>query len=295
MQNLINFIIKNVHWLLFLLLVLISTFFIVNTSSFQRSKFLVLQNEVAGRVYNLSSFLISYIGLKSENEKLIERVAVLENQNLSLKNYITENSMLEMLKDSSFLEEMEHPEYEYICAQVINNNISGMDNLITLNKGSLSGVKPDMGVISSNGVVGIVMRPVSRNFSRVNPILSSKFKLSSKVKGSNYSGLLSWDGTDPRYAYLMELPRHAEFTIGDTIVTTGYSSVFPEGKLIGVVEDFQKQKNDNFNMLKVKLFADFSTMQNVIVIDYKQRKERLDLEEETKKSISKVGGSLSGN
>ncbi|MDE6650935.1 MAG: rod shape-determining protein MreC, partial [Paramuribaculum sp.] len=150
-------------------------------------------------------------------------------------------------------------------------------NYITLNKGELDGVKPEMGVVDQNGVVGIVNLTAPHS-ARVISLLNPNFRLSCKVKGHNHVGSLVWDGSDYTTAILEELPKHAEFQEGDTIITSGYSTVFPEGVPVGVVIKGMRDHDENFYTLKVKLFTDFPNLSTVRVIGDSMKEEIDNLE-----------------
>ena len=173
-------------------------------------------------------------------------------------------------------------QYEFIMAQVINNNISHYENYITLNKGERDGIKPLMGIIGHNGIVGIVTT-VGPKYSVAISLLNTKLRLSAKIKESEYFGSLVWKGNDSRYAVLEELPLHVHFEIGDTIVTSGYSAAFPPGLMIGTVEDVADNKNDNFYALKIRLAAEFARLSDVQVIVNKEQEEQLEIEGKAKK------------
>jgi rod shape-determining protein MreC len=160
---------------------------------------------------------------------------------------------------------------------VVYNRVSGQENYITLNKGSKDGIEVDMGVISSAGIVGIIIA-VSPNYSLVIPVLNSKFHLSCKVKNNDYFGSLVWDGEDPRYAYLQELPRHVNFEINDTVITSSYSAIFPEGLPVGKVIDSRKQKNDDYTSLKINLFTNFYTLTEVLIVRNIHKEEQQNLQ-----------------
>ena len=168
-------------------------------------------------------------------------------------------------------------------ADVVNNSVTYLSNYITVNKGRKDGVEPDMGVVSERGVVGIVST-VSDHFSVVIPLLNPKFKLSCKVLGSSYFGTLSWNGRNARFANLDELPRHVEFEKGDTIVTSGYSAIFPSGIIVGKVVNFEKQHDDNFYSLEVELATDFQALNNVRIIKNYHQAEQKNTEREAKKN-----------
>ncbi len=275
MRNLITFLIKYAYWWLFLLLVLVSVELIVNDNIFQRSIYLSSANKVSGKIYNVSSSLTSYIGLKAVNEDLTNRSAEMEARIQFLEEYIRLKG--DSLASNALKDTANFSDYSFLTAKVINNSISQIENYITLNKGSIHGVAPDMGVISPNGVIGVVSL-VSKNFSVVIPILNPKFSLSCKIRKTNYFGPLVWDGIDARYAWLNNQPRHVPFNKGDTVVTSGFSAIFPEGIMVGIIEDSKKEKDDNFNSLKVKLSTDFYSLKEVLLVNNKKRKEQHELE-----------------
>ncbi|GHT61317.1 cell shape-determining protein MreC [Bacteroidia bacterium] len=278
MRNLVNFILKNVHWLLFFILTFFSLYLFIHNNEFQRSKYLSVFQEIAGRVYLVSNSVESYMNLKTINSDLMERVAVLEKELRDSKQEVEVLSERVYPLDVHPFEEAYPSAYTFLPAQVVNNQISRLsNNYITLNKGSLAGIKEDMGVLSPSGIVGVVVS-VSPHFSKVISILNPKFQPNCKIKGTNFPGTLSWDGKDSRYSSLRELPQHAKFNIGDTVVTSGFSTVFPEGVPVGTVEDTFKKKGEDYNSLKVKLFTDFSTLSEVLIVVNALKDERLNIE-----------------
>lgn len=282
MRNLIDFLIKNSSWFVFLFLELVCFYFIFSNNSYQRSVFLNSSNEIVGRIYSVSGNVTSYFGLKSQNQELLEQNADLQSQIIVLKEHL--NSLIgDTLQTEAFLKDPQKmkSDYHFITAQVINNSISRTNNFITINKGSSDSVKMDMGVICQQGLVGIV-RAVSKNFAVIQPVLNSDTRISCKTYDSNVAGPLTWDGEDGRYAYLMDYPKYEKFEKGDTIVTSGFSDFFPEGIYVGIVEDYKSQTNDNFYSLKVKLSTDFSSLKDVILIGDKMREERNKLEKEVR-------------
>ncbi|MDH8702377.1 rod shape-determining protein MreC [Dysgonomonadaceae bacterium PH5-43] len=272
MRELLNFIQKNIYWLHFILLIIISGLLIVSNNQFQRSKYLYVVNEIAGRVYSVTSNIKSYIGLRDANADLLERISQLEESVCSYKN------RLELLGDSyADARNLQlNPSVDFIPGRVTYNTYTKSENYVLINKGSKSGIKQDMGVVSPRGIVGVIMN-VSDNYSLAISVLNSKFQLSCKIKDKNYFGPLVWDSKDYQYTYLENLPRHAELLSGDTIITSGYSAFFPEGLPVGVIEGVYKQKDDNYNRAKIKLFTDFSALSNVLVIDNYWREEQVEL------------------
>jgi len=263
--------------LLFFILTFLSLYLFIHNNDFQRSKYMSVFQEISGKVYTVSNSIESYMHLRTVRDDLSQKVADLEQEILLNRREIevlTDN----MRSSDTIFKSVYHTPYRLIPARLVHNQISETENYITLNKGSNDGIKADMGVLSSKGgVVGLVMR-VSPNFSLVIPLLNPNSQLSCKIKTTNYFGSLVWSGKDPLYSYLGDLPGHAVFNTGDTIVTSGYSSTFPEGILVGVIADTFKQKNDGYNSLKIKLFTDFSTLSEVLVVENKLKEEQKKIE-----------------
>jgi rod shape-determining protein MreC len=186
-------------------------------------------------------------------------------------NAIKQDSTYEIRKS-----QMSGKDYTFITAKVINASSNKKQNYLTLDKGAKDNVRIKMGVINESGVVGIVSS-VSDHFAVVLPILNPSSRISAKIKEKEKIGSLVWDGKDPRIALLEEVPRHIPLVRGDTVVTSGYSSIFPEGIGIGTVLDF-KRENDNFYFIKVELFTNFNQLSYVDVIDYRYAEEQEELE-----------------
>jgi rod shape-determining protein MreC len=167
--------------------------------------------------------------------------------------------------------------YTYTQARIINNSVNRQYNYITLNRGKNHGIRPEMAVISSQGIVGMVYS-ASGNFSTVISVLNRDFRLSAKIKKNNYFGSLSWDGNNPRTAILSEIPYHVNIQKGDTIVTSGYSTIFPEGILVGTVTSFEVEES-NFFRIEVELSVDFNQLNWVYVIRNLLEEEQNHLEE----------------
>lgn len=279
MRNLIAFLIKNSSWFVFILLEILCFYFIFQYNSFQRSVYLNSSNEIVGRVYAISGEITSYFGLKETNQDLLLRNAELQNKLLALEDYIHDKKTDSLKSEAITRDSIPLKNFEFIISRVINNSISQLENYITINKGSKDGIHNEMGVISQQGIVGIV-RAVSLNYSVIQPVINPKTSLSCKVKGSNTPGSLTWDGVDYRYISLEGFPRFEKFEVGDTIITSGYSGIFPEGIIIGIVEDSKSQNDDNFLTLKVKLSTDFSSLKDVLIIKNNDKEELMQLEKE---------------
>ena len=172
--------------------------------------------------------------------------------------------------------------YDILKAKVINNSLTYTDNYITINKGEKDGVRREMGVVDGNGVVGIVYL-TSDNYAVVIPILNSKSNISCKIRRSDYFGFLVWDGGSSQYAVVKDMPRHSLFSLGDTIVTSGHSAVFPGGIPVGTIEEITDSQDGLSYQLKVKLFTDFGRLNDVRVIVRKGQEEQIKLEQKLKK------------
>ena len=278
MRNLLNFLLKYNHWFLFILLEVISFVLLFRFNHYQHSVYFSSANAVAGKVYEVSGGITSYFHLKSVNEDLLDRIMELEQQNHNL-----EDALGRHLSDSTELNSIRNlpnTDYQVFKARVINNSLNLVDNYITLNRGSKDGIRPEMGVVDGNGVVGIVY-DTSSHYSRVISVLNSKSSISCKIVGSEYFGYLKWEYGDSRYAYLKDLPRHAEFNLGDTVVTSGYSTVFPEGIMIGTVDDMADSNDGLSYLLKVKLATDFGKVSEVRVMARTGQHEQKELEQKS--------------
>ena len=275
MKNLFNFIQKHIHWLLFFFLTFLSLLLLIHNNEFQRSKYLSVFQEIAGRVYFVSGSVQSYLNLKQTNSDLMERIAVLEEETQGYKKQL--EILTDRIPSDSINIGLDQAVYHYTHARVIRNRVSGINNYMLLNKGSNDGITKDMAVVSARGIVGVVTN-VSPHFSQVMSALNSEYNLSCMIQRTRFSGSLFWDGKDPRYTYLSRLPGHSSYITGDTIVTSGYSFTFPEGVFVGVVEDVPKQQNKEYNSLKIRLFTDFSTLSEVLIIRNSLREEQIKIE-----------------
>jgi len=278
MKNLINFLIQYSVVFLFLFLEIISLTLIVKNQEYQKSVFLSSSNSVVSGMYEWSNSVVEFFKLRAANDNLSEENTSLKNQIINLQNKLS--TLKPEASDSVHFRIPPEMEYQFISAKVINSSTNKLLNYITLNKGAIDGIKVDMGVISDEGVVGIV-KTVSKRFSVVIPILNPKIEISCKFKRNNYSGGLLWSGEDYRYANLTDIARHVELALGDTIITSGLTSTFPEGIPVGAIEDFKIKESDAYYKIKVKLAVNFRTLSHVKVINYLNFQEQKDLEKKS--------------
>ena len=270
MRNFLFFIYRNHFTFIFLILELVSFYLLVNYNSYHRATWISSSNKISGNIYNSYSNASQYLMLQKINEELAKENAFLRSRMPSSFNDSKDYFSL-------VYDEHNKQQFTYRSARVINNSVNKHFNYITINKGSQNGIKKEMGVISSKGVVGIV-KDVSEHYSSVISLLNTRLQISAKLKDKRFFGALGWDGVDYRYAWLNEIPVHAMVTVGDLVVTSGYSAIFPEGLLIGTVEEVQKEKGESFYKIKVKLSVDFKDLSFVEVISNNMKDEQLELE-----------------
>lgn len=270
MRNFFLFLWRQYFFFLFLILEIVSFILIVQNNYYQRSGFINSSNKFSGGILTLFNNVSQYFSLTDANKKLAEENARLMNES---KNFFMKtDSNVFYLNDTLYQQQ-----YEFVSAKVIRNSTNKRCNYLTLNKGSKHGIKKDMGVITSTGIVGIV-NEVSGNFSSVISILNKDFKVSAKLKNNEQLGTMIWDGGNYRYGKLIDIPTHVKPKIGDTVVTSGYSTSFPEGILIGTVTEIKEEKGDNFYTMIVLFSTDYNNMSYAYVVRNILKEEQDKLE-----------------
>jgi len=282
MQKLLEFLIGKRHWLLFIVCEIISLTLLYHNNAYQRNVMFSSANVVTGYIMSVSNSVFSFFNLREENRQLFERNKQLEMEILSHRIRMETIQIDSWLNDDILMDSLTQP-YELISANVVNNSVIHLLNYITINKGSKDGIEPDMGVISTHGVVGIV-RTVNERFSVIIPLLNPKWRLSCKLFNSNYYGTLVWDGRDARYANLEELPTHASFQAGDSVVTSGFTAIFPAGIMVGTVDKSDFSVSSGFYSIKVKLATNFHNLSSVWVVKNNLQKEQWAVEQEARKN-----------
>lgn len=266
MNNLLNFFVKHSAWFIFAIYVILSLVLLFKDNPYQQSVYLTSANQVSAAVYKAFNSVTSYFHLRDINESLQERNAALEMELIELRNQMADMALL----SPDTLKQPALQQYTFVMAGVISNSIAQPNNYITINRGHMDGVAPEMGVIDQNGVVGIV-NVVGPHAARVISLLNPHMRLSCKLQGSGFYGSLVWDGKSPQHAVLEELPKHMTYHKGDTIVTSGYSAVFPEGIIVGTIEGLARGMSDSFLSLRIKLTTNFSQLSSVRVITNSMR------------------------
>lgn len=271
MQQIVYFIRKYRYFLLFLLLEIFAIIFTIQHHSYHTSKVVNSANSISGGFYKKVNSINEFFLLKTENKLLIE-------ENVRLKN-ILEKKEINYNKEGSIVSDTSQyfQKYEYSLAKIINNNFTKRNNTLTINKGTKHGLTSDLGVINSNGVIGVIEN-ISQNFATVLSILNSNSKINVRLKNSYHFGTLIWNGKSHTTTQLIDIPRQAIIKIGDTVITGGKSAVFPEGINIGIIKDF-KFENNQYQQINVLLFNDMSSIGYVQIVKNLQKNEQTNLEE----------------
>ena len=282
MRNLLDFLAKYSYWLLFVLLEAISFVLLFRFNSYQGSVWFSSANIVAGKIYDTSSKIESYFQLSKINEQLTQRNLYLEQRLAKLERDLGDSAADTAMNKSLLLQSL-HP-YRLIPAKVVGMSWNRRDNLLTINKGEDDGVKKDMGVVCGTGVVGIVYL-TSAHYAIVIPVLNSQSNISCIIQGRGYFGYLHWIGGSISEAYVDDVPRHAHFKLYENVVTSGYSSVFPAGVMVGKILHVYNSTDQMSYRLKVELATDFGKLRDVCVIDNTALSEQADIMRAAEDSI----------
>ena len=282
MENLIRFFQRFSALLLFIALEVVAIVLMVNYNNYHLSVFMNSSNAVTGGLYQVTSGVTGYFGLAGKNEGLSAENTRLKNENQLLRKQLAALSVTKVkaavVDSTAPVEE----QYHYISAKVINNSVNHYQNYLTLNKGLRDGVRPDMGVVGADGVVGIVMQASDR-YCVVLSLLNPNSRISCRLADCRNFGSLVWNGLNPAVGDLIEIPRHAEVRLGEKVITSGFSSIFPEGIPVGTVKSFDLKPSDNFYNIDIELATDFSRLSYVNIIAFDHRSEMTLLEQQTEK------------
>lgn len=286
MRNLLEFLAKYNHWFVFLILEVVSMVLLFQYNSYQGSAWFSSANAVTGKLYEWDANVETFFSLTKVNQELTQRNAYLEQEVQKLSD-----SLVSVTKDSSIYHRDQFAllrNYRLIPAKVVANSVDKPGNLMTIDKGSADGIHKDMGVISGTGVVGIVYL-VAEHYAIVIPVLNTKSNISCMIKNRGYFGYLRWKGGVSDLAYLEEVPRHAHFKLGDYVVTSGYSAVFPPGVRVGRILHVFNSADGLSYRVQLRLSTDFARLRDVCVIDDTAMKERLEIMRAAQDSIETNG------
>ena len=286
MRNLLEFLAKYNHWFVFLILEVVSMVLLFQYNSYQGSAWFSSANAVTGKLYEWDANVETFFSLTKVNQELTQRNAYLEQEVQKLSD-----SLVSVTKDSSIYHRDQFAllrNYRLIPAKVVANSIDKPGNLMTIDRGSADGIRKDMGVISGTGVVGIVYL-VAEHYAIVIPVLNTKSNISCMIQNRGYFGYLRWKGGVSDLAYLEEVPRHAHFKLGDYVVTSGYSAVFPPGVRVGRILHVFNSADGLSYRVQLRLSTDFARLRDVCVIDDTAMKERLEIMRAAQDSIESNG------
>ncbi|MGS2740387.1 rod shape-determining protein MreC [Sinomicrobium sp. M5D2P17] len=272
MQNIINFFLKNRFFFLFFVLLSFSLFMTIQSHSYHKSKFINSANWVTGGIYETASHISDYFGLKRYNHQLVE-----ENKRLRSLLFNRANPYPDsILQDSIILPE--NPGYVVRDASVIKNSYHSPKNYLTIDEGEENGIAQDMGVITSNGIVGIIDN-TSRHYATVQSVLNTLTRINAQLKSTGHFGTLQWDGISENTVQLIDISRIAPLQEGDTIITGGMSMIFPKGIPIGTIKNFALDISENYYIINVQLFNDMRNLDHVYIIENTNKEEILELEQ----------------
>ncbi|HEY3369837.1 MAG TPA: rod shape-determining protein MreC [Prolixibacteraceae bacterium] len=270
MRSLFRFLLRNYFLMMFLALEAFSLVLMVNFNNYQRVTFFNSSSNFVGTVYEKFSSFDDYFSLGRTNVRLAA-------ENASLRKELQLRIMQQEKYPTTRPDTVEAPAYVFTSAKVISNSVNKQFNYITLNKGSRQGIKQDMGIIDADGVVGVITN-VSPNYSTGLSLLNKRLSIPAKITKNNYFGSLVWDGEHYNTADLREIPFHIIVNVGDTVVTSGFSNIFPDGIMIGTIKSYDVESGTNFYNIKVELSTNFKTVKFVEVVQNTKRDELIKLE-----------------
>lgn len=271
MQNLIEFILKYRYWFVFFIMEIVSLYILCSFNSYQGSVFFTTANSMVGDMYSTIDGVSSYVNLGKVNKQL-------EADNEQLRAQIHEMNREMAARHVDTLKFEGKSRYHFLGCEVINATLHKSNNLLTLNKGKRDGIKPEMGVVCSSGVVGVVYLTSDR-YSIVMPLLNVKSKVSCRIHGTNLFGAMEWEQGNPSCSYFTGIPTHVKVRKGALVETNGYSDIFPADIPIGKVVDVKPAADGLTNTLTVELSTDFSSLRNVSVITNYTHAEKRNLEQ----------------
>jgi len=269
MKTLLLFIWKHSFFFMFLILEGVAALLIVSNNNYQRAGFINASNGFTASILSASNSFTHYIGLIETNESLAK-------ENAQLRELIAANQNKHDDSIYDFSDSIHQVHYRYQEANIISNSFQKRNNYLIIDKGLASHIEPSMGVITSNGIVGIV-KDVSENFSTVISVLHSKSAIDVKIKSNGYTGTLVWQGQDYTYGKVKNIPSHVHITKGDTITTSGNSSIFPDNILVGTISNFQLDDGASFYDIELKFSVNYNKVKHVYIINNTLKEELIEL------------------
>ena len=273
MNKILEFFYKYLSVIIFVVLEILAFLLVVNKNDLQRSVAFCYATTLSAWTYEITNSVTDYFGLAEANKELSEENARLLTENARYRD-------LMLCSDSSGVSNqlgIVSARESYLSAKVVYNSVYDLQNYIIIDKGSAQGIEEDMGVFTPQGVVGVVQR-VSKNYAVVLPIINPEQVISAKIKGNNQLGSVKWNGKTPLKAKLYEIPNHVNVVAGDSIVTSGFSAIFPEDIMIGVVDKATNVENTMYCDIDIALTVDFQSLSYVTVAAFTNKNELLNLQ-----------------
>ena len=283
MEDLIAFLTKKFHWLLFILLEFVSGILLFRYNSYQGSVWVSSANAVAGKVFEWTSGVEQFFSLEERARQLTDRNVALEQELSLVRQELIELKGDSLAFDSVMLNVAN--ELHFLPAKVVSNSLRRPDNLLTIDKGRADGVRPDMGVVSGSGLVGVVYMS-NQHYSVVMPLLNIHSRVSCAIRDKGYFGYLVWDGRNATDAFLEGVPRHAQFKRGEWVETSGYSDIFPPGITVGQIIDIGNSPDGLSYRMRIRLNTDFGCLREVSVITDDTFSERIQLMKSARDSMA---------
>ncbi|HPT14202.1 MAG TPA: rod shape-determining protein MreC [Bacteroidales bacterium] len=273
MRNILAFIVRFHFLLLFILLEVVALAMLVNSTYFQQSAILNTGNAITGKFYTSASNITGYLKLRRTNELLsIENAILRQGSDIS---FLKSDTNTFWKNDTLYRQQ-----YNYIVARVIHNTVGKRNNYIMLDKGRRFGVEKDMAVITPNGVAGTVVS-VSENFAWVMSVLNKHTRISARIRKNDQMGTVVWNGVNPSVGTLNDIPAHVKLSRGDTIVTSGFSNIFPAGLMMGTINDFRVEQGEHFYIIPFSFSVDFNSLDYVYIVRNLMKDEQEELKKTT--------------
>ena len=271
MRNLLDFIVRYSHLLLFLLLEVVAFWLITHYQSYSQATLFTTANQMVAGINQAGDNTADYFHLRRQNEQLNEQICRLQTEVQMLHNQLEQYTEDSCWQDSTTYH-YAHLGYHIIPAKVIDITTHQEHNYLTLNKGKRDGIADGMGVICGESIVGVVSK-VNEHFALVVPLIHTSISISARIKKNSQIGFTRWNGIQSHYVHLMEVGRHIPVEEGDTVVTSGMTATFPEGLLIGVTDKVRLDEGDNYYNIRLRLSTDFGKLNYVQVLDNTMRSE----------------------
>jgi rod shape-determining protein MreC len=272
-NNLIRFIARNHHFFIFLIVETTALLLLFQYNNYHRATFINKMGAATGVVHQISDDVTDFFYLRKANQELAE-------QNAHILNTLKKSYKANKISYREIYDSVYEKQWRFFVANVVSNSVNKQNNYLTIDKGRKHGVKQSMGVTGPNGVVGVV-RHVSENYSTVISLLNPNFHLSARLSNTKYFGSLQWDGIDPRFCWLDDIPNHIDVNVGDSVETSGFSAIFPGQIPLGTVVEASKDGRNNFYHIKVKLFMHIQSLTQVYVVENVFKKEIEALQDKT--------------